>query len=158
VLFYLFDRLPKLAGAALDKGGNGAFLAERAAQKLGPDRVEQVAFSAGWYIENMPPMKAAFEDKSTSIPKDSDIIDDFRAIKRVRGVPRIPTDERTLSKMGGKRHGDAAIAKCLAIFAARTFSEYSLYEYESVGRNRREQIQRPIKTTAGFGQGKGLWS
>lgn len=120
-LFFLCDRLPLLAGGALDKGGNGAFLAERARQRYGVDRIEEVSLSQGWYIENMPPMKAAFEDKTSVIPRDNEILDDFRAIKKIRGVPRVPTDERTMSKYGGKRHGDAAVAKCLAVFAARTF-------------------------------------
>lgn len=119
VLFYLVDRLPCFAGGALDKGGNGAFLAERASQRYGEERIEQVSFSSGWYIENMPPMKACFEDRTTLIPRDNDHLDDFRAIKKIRGVPRVPVDERTQSKHGGKRHGDAANAKCLAVFAAR---------------------------------------
>ena len=29
-----------------------------------------------------------------------------------------------MSKHGGKRHGDAAVAKCLAVYAARTFEFY----------------------------------
>lgn len=123
-LFFLADRLPRFAGGALDKGGNGAYLAERAAQKYGPDRIAQVSLSSGWYLENMPPMKACFEDQTTVIPRDRDILDDFRAIRKIQGVPRVPTDARTLSKLGGKRHGDAAVAKCCAVFAARTFEFY----------------------------------
>jgi phage FluMu gp28-like protein len=124
ILFYLIDRLPHFAGGALDKGGNGAFLAERARQKYGVDNIEEITFSGGWYIENMPPMKACFEDKTTTIPRDNDILDDFRAIKKIKGVPRVPVDERTVSKRGGKRHGDAAIAKCLAVYAARNIEYY----------------------------------
>ncbi len=124
ILFFLIARLPCFAGGALDKGGNGAFLAERARQICGPDRIEEISFSSKWYIENMPPMKACFEDRTTTLPKDNDIMDDFRAIKKVKGVPRIP-DTRTQSKRGGKRHGDAAIAKALAIYAAREFEFYN---------------------------------
>jgi phage FluMu gp28-like protein len=119
ILFYICDRLPKLTGGALDKGGNGAFLAERARQKYGADIIEEVTFSASWYIENMPPMKACFEDKTSNIPRDKDMLDDFRAIKKIKGVPMVPPPDKTKSIRGGKRHGDAAIAKCLAIFAAR---------------------------------------
>jgi len=123
-LFYLLDRLPRLCGGALDKGGNGAFLAERAMQRYSEDRIEQVSFSSAWYLENMPPMKALFEDRTTSLPKDNEVLEDFRAIKKIKGVPRVPVDERTLSKYGGKRHGDAAVAKSLAVYAARTFDVY----------------------------------
>lgn len=124
ILFFMVDRFPKFSGGALDKGGNGAFLAERARQRYGAGSIEEITFSGGWYIENMPPMKACFEDKTTTIPRDNDILDDFRAIKKIKGVPRVPVDERTVSKRGGKRHGDAAIAKCLAVYAARTFEYY----------------------------------
>jgi len=124
ILLFLIARLPCFAGGALDKGGNGAFLAERARQICGPDRIEEISFSSKWYIENMPPMKACFEDRTTTLPKDNDIMDDFRAIKKVKGVPRIP-DTRTQSKRGGKRHGDAAIAKALVIYAARKFEFYN---------------------------------
>jgi len=140
VLFFVVDRLPRFSGGALDKGGNGAFLAERARQKYGADRIEEVSFSSGWYIENMPPMKACFENKTITIPRDSDILDDFRAIKKIKGVPRVPVDERTASKRGGKRHGDTAIAKCLAIFAARTLTGGPI-EYQSVSKRRFAQTK-----------------
>lgn len=138
ILFFLVDNIPRFSGGALDKGGNGAFLAERARQRYGVDRIEEVAFSSGWYIENMPPMKACFEDKTISIPKDNEILDDFRAIKKIKGVPKVPVDERTKSMRGGKRHGDAAIANCLAVFAARNLSGGPI-EYESVTKRRFQQ-------------------
>jgi len=135
-LFYVADRLPRLCGGALDKGGNGAFLAERAMQRYGEERIHEIAFSSAWYLENMPPMKACFEDNTTSIPRDADILDDFRAIRKIQGVPRVPTDARTVSKYGGKRHGDSAVAKCLAVYAARTFGASYEIEYKSTGRKR----------------------
>jgi len=134
-LFYLVERLPMFRGGALDKGGNGAYLAERARQKFGADRIEEVSLSSGWYIQNMPPMKACFEDRTTTIPRDADILDDFRAVKKVRGVPMVPRDQRTESRLGGKRHGDAAIAKCLAVYAARNI-EGGPIEFESTGQRR----------------------
>ena len=118
-LFYLVDRLRRFSGGALDKGGNGAFLAERARQKYGAALITEVSFSSAWYLENMPPMKACFEDRTVEIPKDNDMMDDLRAIKRVRGVPRVPVDERTVSRRGGNRHGDGAVGLCLAVYAAR---------------------------------------
>jgi phage FluMu gp28-like protein len=134
-LFFLCDRLPRLSGGALDKGGNGAFLAERAMQKYGEHRIEEIALNQGWYLTNMPPMKACFEDRTTTIPKDSEYLDDFRAIKKIAGIPRVPTDARTLSKFGGRRHGDAAVAKCLAVYAARNLSGGPV-EYETVSSRR----------------------
>lgn len=130
VLFYMADRLPMFSGGALDKRGNGAFLAERARQRYGKEIIEEVAASNTWYIENMPPFKAYIEDKTISLPRDREILDDLRAIKKIKGVPKIP-DVRTERAGGGKRHGDAAIAGCLAVFAARTIEAHREFAIES---------------------------
>jgi phage FluMu gp28-like protein len=121
-LFHVGNGLPQLCGGALDKGGNGAFLAERARQEFGPDIIEQVHFAEGWNLENWPPAKAALEDRTVIIPKNDDILDDFRAVKVVKGAPKVPRDARTTDRRdAGKRHGDSAIAFALALFAARKF-------------------------------------
>lgn len=121
-LFHVGNHLPQLCGGALDKGGNGAFLAERARQEFGVEIIEQVHFAETWNLENWPPAKAALEDRTAIIPKSDDILDDFRAVKVVKGVPKVPRDARTTDrKDAGKRHGDSAIAFTLAMFAARKF-------------------------------------
>jgi len=121
VLFYILGGLPRFSGAAMDAGGNGAYLAERARQKFGgPDMVHEISLTSAWYDANFPPLKAAFEDRSFSIPKDSFVRDDFRAVKRVRGVPMVPRGEKDASRDKGKRHGDTALAGVLALYAART--------------------------------------
>lgn len=117
-LFYICDRLPRFSGAALDARGNGQYLAEVARQEYGPDLVQEVMLSEGWYREHMPKLKAAFEDKTILVPEDSLILDDLRAFKVVKGVAKIP-DARTGGK-GEKRHGDAGVAAALAVFAAKT--------------------------------------
>ena len=121
-LFYVGNRLPRLSGGALDKGGNGSFLAERARQEFGPDIIEQVAFHDAWNLENWPPAKAALEDRTVVLPKSDDILEDLRAVKKVKGIPKVPRDARSTDrKDAGKRHGDSAIAFALALFAARKF-------------------------------------
>ncbi|WP_051617138.1 hypothetical protein [Desulfonatronovibrio hydrogenovorans] len=140
-LFYTVGKFPRLGGGALDKGGNGAFLAERARQKFGgPDRIHEISLSTTWYTTHMPPFKAAFEDKTFPIPRDPEIRDDYRAIKKIKGVPMVPRDERTavttLSGKKAKRHGDAAIAGCLAYYAARNIEYGGVIEYQSTGRTR----------------------
>jgi phage FluMu gp28-like protein len=119
ILFFMVDRLPIFSGGALDARGNGAFLAERARQRYGNLFIEEVQLSANWYLNNMPPLKNAFEDGTINIPKHTDYRDDFRAIKKINGIPKIPDSARTDSKSGGKRHGDGAIASCMALYAAR---------------------------------------
>jgi len=118
IVFFIIDRLPRFCAGAFDATGNGAYLAEVCAQRYGQTRIAEVKLSDAWYKENMPPFKAAFEDATTILPRDADVYDDHRAIKLMRGTPKIPRDERSTSK-GGKRHGDTAIAHALAYTASR---------------------------------------
>jgi phage FluMu gp28-like protein len=119
ILFYVVDRLPRFAGGCMDAGGNGAYLAEVAWQRYG-DLIQQIKFTADWYREHMPPVRAAFEDQVFIVPKDRETIDDFRMVKVVGGVPRVPDQRRAEAGTNAKkRHGDAAIAGVLAYTAAR---------------------------------------
>jgi phage FluMu gp28-like protein len=121
ILFYIADRLPRMRAGKLDATGNGGFLAEVAMQRYGVSRIEPVMMSEPWYRENMPPMKAAFEDGTMELPKDRDVLDDLAMLAWVRGVIRVP--ERTLGSDGKGRHGDAAIALALAYAASRAEPE-----------------------------------
>lgn len=114
ILFYIVDRLPGFRGGALDARGNGQFLAEVAMQRYGAGRISQVMLSSGWYLENMPRYKAAFEDHTFILPRDGDILDDHRALCMEKGVAKIPDNKRTQGRDGGQRHGDSAIAGALA--------------------------------------------
>jgi phage FluMu gp28-like protein len=127
ILFYIVDRLPKMRAGKLDAGGNGSFLAEVAMQEYGANRIEMVTFSEPWYRENMPKLKAAFEDGAIELPKDRDVLDDFALLRYVRGVIRVP--ERVLGSDGKGRHGDTAIAGALAW--AASLAEPEIYEFES---------------------------
>ncbi|OGB58412.1 MAG: hypothetical protein A2503_10015 [Burkholderiales bacterium RIFOXYD12_FULL_59_19] len=123
VCYFLLDRLPRFTGGAFDARGNGQYLAERAMQKYGVSRIQQVMLTEGWYREHMPPVKAALEDGNlTDLPKDADTLADLRAVQVVRGVPRIP-DTRSTGEDKGKRHGDAAVAVALAYFASREINK-----------------------------------
>ena len=115
VLFALCDALPKFRAARMDAGGNGMFLAEVATTRYG-SRVEGVQLSEPWYREHMPTVKAAIEDATMTLPADRDVLDDWRMLRLVRGVGRIP--ERRLNDAGQSRHGDAAIAGALAFVAS----------------------------------------
>jgi phage FluMu gp28-like protein len=128
VLFFLCDGLPRFVGGKMDASGNGAYLAEVAAQKYGPLRIEQVKMSADWYLENFPPLKSAFEDGTILLPKDADGADDLALVQTIRGIPRIP-DIRTKGADGKKRHGDLAVALVLAY--AQTRSKLTEFEYRS---------------------------
>lgn len=117
-LFHVGDRLPAFRGAALDARGNGQYLAEVTAERYGAWRVRQVMLSPRWYVENMARYKAAFEERRIVLPADGDILDDHRAVRMERGVPKVPEGFRTRGRDGHPRHGDTAVAGALAWYAA----------------------------------------
>jgi phage FluMu gp28-like protein len=130
VIKFTMDTLPNLGGAAFDSRGNGQMIAELAAQEW-PGYVHQVMISTKWYAENFPKLKGRMEDGTTNIPDDPFIRDDFRVVGLKAGVPCV------LERSGGpreKRHGDGAIAKLMAVFAALEdeASGYQPMTYEAV--------------------------
>lgn len=121
IFYYIADRLPRFMSGKLDARGNGQYLAEQAAYRYG-SRIDQVMLSQAWYLENMPKLKAAFEDDNITLPKDADVLNDLRSIQLIKGIPRVP-EGQTDTKKG--RHGDAAIAICLA-YAASLEDQYEI--------------------------------
>lgn len=118
ILFYILDRLPRLSGVALDARGNGQSLAEYARQAYGPELVAEVMLTTGWYRDHTARVKASLEDRSTTLPKSEDIMEDFRGVKLVKGVPRVP--DHSIRTATGQRHCDSFVAYTLAEFAAAT--------------------------------------
>lgn len=142
-LYFICDRLPKRDGIALDARGNGQYLAEQAKYKYG-DEVVEVMLSVGYYRENMPIFKAAFEDDDILLPKHEDIITDLGQIQIIRGVPGID-DSRTKGSDGNKRHGDSAIAIFLGYLVSK--AEMTRYELHTIG-TRGDDINRRFFGTA----------
>ncbi|WP_084516247.1 terminase large subunit domain-containing protein [Desulfovibrio cuneatus] len=125
-LAYIGHNAPRLSGLALDAGGNGMALAEFARQTWGESMVKEVLLSEGWYRENMPRVKSNLEDRTTTLPKSANIKDDFRAVRLVRGVPRVPP-QRTGEK-GKARHGDSVVSFALALFAEAVIEVEEAFE------------------------------
>lgn len=125
VLFAIADALPRLSGMVIDSRGNGSYVGEAAHDKYG-SIVERLMPTEAWYRDNMPPYKAAFEDGTITIPKDDNVLQDHRAIKLVRGVPRLPE-----GKTSGDRHGDAAMA-CVYAHAATRLDALEI-DFQSTG-------------------------
>ena len=142
-LYFICDRLPKRDGIALDARGNGQYLAEQAKYKYG-DEVVEVMLSVGYYRENMPIFKAAFEDDDILLPKHEDIVTDLGQIQIIRGVPGID-DSRTKGSDGNKRHGDSAIAIFLGYIVSK--QEMIRYELHTIG-TRGDDINRRFFGTA----------
>lgn len=125
VLFAIGDALPRLGGMVIDSRGNGSYVGEAAYDRYG-SLVVRLMPTESWYRDNMPPYKAAFEDETITIPQQDGLLQDHRAIKLVRGVPRMPE-----GKTSGDSHGDGAMA-CVYAHAA-TRLDYCPIEYMSGG-------------------------
>ena len=114
---FICDALPRFGGGAFDALGNGNFLAEAIHDRYGAI-IDRVMPSDAWYRENMPPYKAAFQDGLIAVPRNDDVLEDHRAITLVNGVPKLPKGKT--ASQDGQRHGDAAMALCLAYAASRS--------------------------------------
>lgn len=130
LLFAILDALPRFSGISLDARGNGSALAEASRQEYGLDRVREVMISEGWYRETMPKLKARFEDKTLVLPKRAEILSDFRLLRVVRGVARVP-EKRTTDKTGN-RHGDAAVAAAMLVDAREQLGNVEPWECETI--------------------------
>ncbi|WKE64346.1 hypothetical protein PVT67_11710 [Gallaecimonas kandeliae] len=128
IMFYITSRLPRLVGLAFDATGNGGYLAEQAALKYGVEMVDQVNLSQGWYHEWMPKLKGEFEAFNLELPRHQTVLDDLQHIKLVNGIPSIDKGRKDDLQSGkGKRHGDFAVALCMAVRAS--FMEGGTIEY-----------------------------
>ncbi|MGF3028042.1 hypothetical protein ACQVP2_35300, partial [Methylobacterium aquaticum] len=118
ILFALADGLPRRTGIKLDATGNGAYLAEVATQRYGEAWVEEVKLSAAWYLAEVAPFRAAFEDGAITVPADADVVRDLATPVYKAGFPTIPP-VRQAGESGLKRHCDSFVAGVLAYAASR---------------------------------------
>ncbi len=118
-------RLDVVVSGALDRGANGAELAEHAARSLGDHRAEPVAMNDAWYERWMPSLKKRLQDREMLMPEDEFVLGDMRQVKVIKGIPKVPRGERQkvgLALDGQRaryRHGDAAISLALVNYAER---------------------------------------
>jgi phage FluMu gp28-like protein len=123
VMFYILSRLPRRSFCAVDATGNGSTIGEHLVQRYTENGAEACKMTVPWYAENMPPMRARFEDSSIIIPKDVDVRQDLGMLELINGVPQLPTVKNRAIRPDApkheKRHGDAAIALATLCYAAR---------------------------------------
>lgn len=121
ILFAVCDALPRFRGGAMDATGNGAALAEYAAHRYGIEVIEQVKLNDSFYLQHMPKLKAGLQDATlTDLPRDAECRDDLRALRVIKGVPKLGAEkQRAAGDDGAKltRHGDFAISLFLAQYA-----------------------------------------
>lgn len=116
IMLFILKALPRFIGAAFDATGNGGYLAEAALIRYGASMIEAVQLNDKWYREWMPKYKALYEADLIRIPQDEEIILDQGHIQVIDGIPKI---DRTRSQgKTGKRHGDSAVAYCMAVRAS----------------------------------------
>lgn len=117
-LLFILSRLPRFTGAAFDATGNGGYLAEAARLIYGPEMIDCVNLTASWYQEWMPKLKGEFEAQNITIARHQTTLDDLLHIKVDKGIPQIDKG-RTKDEGGkGRRHGDFAVALCMAVRAS----------------------------------------
>ncbi|MEW6708307.1 MAG: hypothetical protein AB1403_00660 [Candidatus Riflebacteria bacterium] len=130
ILFLTIDDLPRFMHGSHDARGNGSYIAEVCMQKYGTARISQIMPSQQFYSEFFPKYKSGMEDGQIVIPQDPDIKGDHRMVKTNKGVPKVPETAHRKGANGEQRHGDSAIAGCLAWHA--TLQNSSPIEFESV--------------------------
>ncbi|MBN7785147.1 hypothetical protein JYP51_09465 [Ponticoccus gilvus] len=158
VLFHICDALPRFRKGAVDKGGNGAYLAEEATMRYG-SVIEEVSFSREWYASEMPPYIEAFADGSIELPAHPDILADHQALQFVDGIIRIPKNFRFKGSDGLDRHGDSAVAGALAWYASRqTGTEYNYQGADGTRSRFAPQPENDEDLADGrWGRSRGAW-
>lgn len=116
IMLFLLPKLPRFIGSSFDATGNGGYLAESALLRYGASMVETVQLNDKWYREWMPKYKALYESELIKIPRNEEIILDQGHIVVINGVPKI--DKARSNGKSGKRHGDSAVAYCMAVRAS----------------------------------------
>jgi phage FluMu gp28-like protein len=111
--------LPRFGGAALDARGNGQMIAEKA-QTEWPGQAVPVMLTRAWYGEWFPKLKSRIEDREWTVPPDDYIYGDFGVVRVKAGFPLI--DDATKAEKV-RRHGDAAVAAALSLFAVHECAE-----------------------------------
>jgi len=117
--------------ACIDATGLGMQFAERAAERFGSWKVEEVNFTAGVKEALAYPVRSAFEDRAVRIPfGDDKLKSDIRAIrKEVTSAGNI----RFAADRGADGHADRFWALALALHAGRRSG--GKFEYAAVERS-----------------------
>lgn len=119
ILFWIIDHLPRQSGGAIDATGPGMVLAEYTADRYGRPRIAEITLNRKWYGFWMPKFTGLFEDSMITLPRDENTAQDLRAVENIDGVPMVANlEKKDLKDPELVRHGDTAIAGCLANYAA----------------------------------------
>ena len=128
ILFWLIE-LPRQSGGAMDATGPGMVLAEYTADRYGRPRIAEITLNRKWYGFWMPKFTGLFEDSMIILPRDENTAQDLRAVENIDGVPMVASlEKKDLKDPELVRHGDTAIAGCLANYAALNLATEIAFE------------------------------
>lgn len=148
----VFNRY-RVVRCRMDQTGMGEKPVEDARRVHGSSRVEGILFSAAIKLELATALKEAMQDRKARIPSGDVVLRaDLHAIKSqvgVTGIRRLVADGDT------DGHADRFWAAALATSAGQV--SYQPMSYQSVPRHGGAGFDRDVRTTAGFGAGKGIW-
>ncbi|EPL6807014.1 hypothetical protein RFE23_000689 [Klebsiella pneumoniae] len=129
ILFWLIGHLPRQSGGAMDATGPGMVLAEYTADRYGRPRIAEISLNRKWYGFWMPKFTGLFEDSMIILPRDENTAQDLRAVENIDGVPMVASlEKKDLKDPELVRHGDTAIAGCLANYAALNLATEIAFE------------------------------
>lgn len=129
ILFWLIEHLPRQSGGAMDATGPGMVLAEYTADRYGRPRIAEITLNRKWYGFWMPKFTGLFEDSMIILPRDENTAQDLRTVENIDGVPMVASlEKKDLKDPELVRHGDTAIAGCLANYAALNLATEIAFE------------------------------
>lgn len=129
ILFWFIDHLPRQSGGAIDATGPGMVLAEYSADRYGRPRIAEITLSQKWYGVWMPKFTSLFEDSMITLPRDENVAQDLRTVENIDGVPMVARlEKKDLKDPELVRHGDTAIAGCLANYASLNLATEIAFE------------------------------
>lgn len=129
ILFWIIEHLPRQSGGAMDATGPGMVLAEYTADRYGRPRIAEITLNRKWYGFWMPKFTGLFEDSMIILPRDENTAQDLRAVENIDGVPMVASlEKKDLKDPELVRHGDTAIAGCLANYAALNLATEIAFE------------------------------
>ncbi|QLO80472.1 hypothetical protein HV306_26725 [Klebsiella grimontii] len=129
ILYWIIEHLPRQSGGAMDATGPGMVLAEYTADRYGRPRIAEITLNRKWYGFWMPKFTGLFEDSMIILPRDENTAQDLRTVEKIDGVPMVASlEKKDLKDPELVRHGDTAIAGCLANYAALNLATEIAFE------------------------------
>jgi len=105
-------------------------------QKFSPEMIHMIKATDAWYGRWFPIYKTTIEDRAIDLPASADVMEDHRAVKKIKGIPKIAESQEKDKKSKKKRHGDSAIAGVMVVYAVNEIEGPGEIEYKSTGQKR----------------------